>query len=207
MSLGAVLMAAGSGSRMGFKPKCLLRLNGQTLIERLIEALMQAGVDELIVVLGHYHQDIAPFVAHEKAHCVLNPRPDEGQISSQRIGLQALKPTHDRIIMALADQPLIQAVDLEQLLMEFKTRPDNIEMVSPRLSSGPGNPVIISNAVRQDILKQGSNYGCRQWRGEHPARAHQFLSDNPHFVCDVDTLEDVRALETSKGISLTWDQT
>ena len=205
MSLAAVLMAAGSGSRMGFKPKCLLRLNGTPLIERLIECLVQVGVDELIVVLGHYHQEIAPFIPQDKVHCVLNSNPDEGQISSQRMGLKALRQKHDSIIMALADQPLIETIDLEQLLSQFKQRPSHTEMIFPMLDTGPGNPVIISSVARQEILEQGHSYGCRQWRGEHPSRVHRFLTDNAHFASDVDTVEDIQALEKSNNISLTWD--
>jgi len=205
MSHAAVLMAAGSASRMGYRPKCLLHLDGTPLIVRMIHALKEVGVQELMVVLGHYHESILPFIDPQQAHCVINPHPDEGQISSQRLGLQALQSGHDAIIMALADQPLIEAQDIETLLTQFRLQAPPNEMLFPLSDSGPGNPVIISNKVREDILSKGGSYGCRQWRAEHPQQVHAFLSDNRHFDCDLDTPQDIQALQQSSGLTLTWD--
>ena len=50
--VGAVLLAAGSGSRIGHRPKSLLELGGVPLIRRQLIALSGAGVDEVVVVLG-----------------------------------------------------------------------------------------------------------------------------------------------------------
>ena len=52
MTIAAVLLAAGSGSRMGLKPKSLLVLNGEPLIRRSARQLLDAGVSQLVVVLG-----------------------------------------------------------------------------------------------------------------------------------------------------------
>jgi choline kinase len=51
-----VILAAGKGSRLngtlGNKPKCLLRLGGASLIERQIDTLRRAGIDDIVVVVG-----------------------------------------------------------------------------------------------------------------------------------------------------------
>ena len=57
-SLAAVLMAAGAGARMGQRPKSLLELDGVPLICRQVMALRQAGVSELVLVLGHHAKEI-----------------------------------------------------------------------------------------------------------------------------------------------------
>jgi L-glutamine-phosphate cytidylyltransferase len=53
----AVILAAGRGSRMGHlgddRPKCLVELEGESLIERQIAALRRGGVDEIGVVRGY----------------------------------------------------------------------------------------------------------------------------------------------------------
>jgi len=54
MRCSAVLLAAGSASRMGHRPKCLLERDGQSLIRRTALALLDAGIQELVVVVGHY---------------------------------------------------------------------------------------------------------------------------------------------------------
>lgn len=205
MKLAAVLMAAGSGSRMGYKPKCLLHLDGVPLMTRMLQNLRQVGVDELIVVLGHYHERIEPLVQPHQAKVVLNPNPDEGQVSSQRLGLGALVQHHDAIIMALADQPLLEAEDLRTLLARFAARGPSTQMLFPQVNQTPGNPVIITSQVKTDILGEASDYGCRQWRSAHPLSVERFISDNTHFSWDLDTPEDMKALMQLTGKSLTWD--
>ena len=58
---------------------------------------------------------------------VHNPSPDDGQASSVRIGLQALSPKLDAVIVALADQPLINAQDITALIGAFKKRGDAVD--------------------------------------------------------------------------------
>lgn len=53
----AVILAAGRGSRLGHlgddRPKCLIELEGQPLIQRQIATLRRGGVDEIGVVRGY----------------------------------------------------------------------------------------------------------------------------------------------------------
>jgi|LakMenE01Jun11ns_1017448.scaffolds.fasta_scaffold9904950_2 choline kinase len=54
----AVILAAGRGSRMkemtSSQPKCLIRIQGKSLLERQIESLNGAGISEIAIVTGHY---------------------------------------------------------------------------------------------------------------------------------------------------------
>ena len=72
-TIGAVLLAAGAGSRLGHRPKALLELGGVPLIVRQCVALSGAGVDELVVVLGHHADAIEPAVAPFPITIVRNP--------------------------------------------------------------------------------------------------------------------------------------
>ena len=53
----AVILAAGRGHRLrevtGDRPKCLVRIGDQTLLQRQIQSLRRCGVDEIAVVAGH----------------------------------------------------------------------------------------------------------------------------------------------------------
>jgi L-glutamine-phosphate cytidylyltransferase len=52
----AVILAAGKGARLngtaGNAPKCLMRIGGRSLIDRQVESLRDAGIDDIIVVVG-----------------------------------------------------------------------------------------------------------------------------------------------------------
>mgnify|MGYP006205862393 CR=1 FL=1 len=202
--VGAVLLAAGSASRMGNKPKCLLELGGVPLIRRQLIALSGAGVDELVVVLGHHAERIALAVQEFPVTVVHNPDPDAGQVSSLRIGLQALSPKIDTVLVALADQPLINSQDINDLIGAYKKRPTGAQVVQPEVNGQPGNPVMFSGEVREQILAGEARLGCKQWQAAHPEQVHRWATTNQRYRTDVDTPEDIEALAARTGHRLLW---
>lgn len=208
MTVGAVLLAAGAGSRLGGRPKALLELGGVPLVMRQLIALSGAGVDEVVVVLGHHAQAIEAAIGQFPITLVRNPAPDEGQASSVRLGLQALSPRLDAVIVALADQPLIDAQDITALISAFRRRGDKA-MVVPRVkaadgSTAPGNPVMFDAALREQWLAGSAELTCRNWREKHPETVSWFDTDNQHYRMDIDTPEDLARFTASTGHVLSW---
>ena len=201
--VGAVLLAAGSGSRLGGKPKSLLELGGVPLIRRQLIALSGAGVDEVVVVLGHHADVIEASVRDFPVTLAHNPSPDDGQASSVRIGLQALAGKLDVVVVALADQPMINAQDITDLISAFKKR-GAAQMVVPRIAGEPGNPVIFEAALRDEWLAGDVNAACRRWREANPERVHWFDTDNSRYRVDIDTPEDLQRFTERTGHTLRW---
>jgi molybdenum cofactor cytidylyltransferase len=204
LSLAAVLMAAGAGARMGQRPKSLLELDGVPLICRQVMALRQAGVSELVLVLGHHAKEIEAAVKVLEVSIVINPDPDAGPVGSQRLGLQSLSGHSDAVLMALADQPLLDAADLRQLVQAFHQREPGCSLLYPSVNGQPGNPVIFTAGVRTALLACPPEVGCKQWRQTHTSQVQAWDCDNLHFVQDVDTPEDIAALRRSSGRQLQW---
>ena len=204
MNWAAVLLAAGAGSRMGHRPKSLLLLDGEPLIRHQVHALQTAGAAHVVVVLGHYAADIGAQLQGLKIQVIYNPQPEDGLVSSQRLGLQALPEGLDGVLMALADQPLIEAADVTALTLEFKARPIGIDMVFPRVNGTPGNPVMLSATARQAILVHGPDFGCKEWRQAHKTQVQAFDSTNLHYTTDLDHLEDVASFTARTGKTLVW---
>ncbi len=204
MTFGAVLLAAGAGSRLGHRPKALLELGGVPLILRQLIALSGAGIDELVVVLGHHAERIEPVIQHFPLTLVHNPRPDDGQPSSVRLGLAALSPRLDAVLVALADQPLVNEQDIVALIGAFKKRPAGTSMVVPRVNGEPGNPVIFDAALRDEWLAGDANAACRRWRDANPERVHWLDTDNARYRTDIDTEADLRAFAERTGHELRW---
>ena len=202
MTIAAVLLAAGSGSRMGLKPKSLLELNGEPLIRRSARQLLDAGVTQLVVVLGHYAADIEAPLDGLPVHKVYNPDPDQGLVSSQRLGLQALSDNKDTVIMSLADQPLVTTQDIQTLLHAFA--PSTQDMLFPFVNGQPGNPVLLSARARLEILAGESQFGCKEWRQSHAAQTLKLPTENLHFVTDLDRPEDITDFEKQHGMKLQW---
>jgi len=202
--VGAVLLAAGAGSRLGHRPKSLLELGGVPLIRRQLIALFGAGVDEVVVVLGHHAELIEPAVMTFPVTLVRNAHPDEGQVSSQRLGLAALTGKHDAVIVALADQPLINAQDITALMAAFEARPAGTSVVYPEVNGERGNPVMFTAEVRDQILASAANVGCRQWQAANAAAVTPFVTDNRRYKVDIDAPGDIERFTRDTGHVLRW---
>jgi molybdenum cofactor cytidylyltransferase/nicotine blue oxidoreductase len=206
MKLGAVLLAAGEGSRMGGVPKCLLTLDGATLISRHLSAMRETGIDRVVVVTGYYHEQIEPVIAavisDARVAIARNPEPEAGQQSSVRIGIEALGPTFDLVIVALADQPLVGSEDLTELIAAFKNRPPGTQIVYPQVSEQRGNPVLFAGELIADMLSSGTQVAGRKFIDEHPQLVHVHQTRNDRFIVDVDTRDDIATFEQRTGLTL-----
>lgn len=206
VKVAAVILAAGSATRMGFRPKCLLELNGVSLLRRQGLALADAGVQQVVVVLGHYAQRIRQAAPDMPVQWLTNPDPDAGQASSLRLGLQALLPHADAWLVLLADQPLIEAKDIADLITAYDHKPCHTALVRPVVDGLPGNPVMFSRQVAEQILAGPPSMGGRQWQQQHPQQVHHWLSTNAHYRADVDSPEDLQALVQQTGQVLRWPE-
>jgi CTP:molybdopterin cytidylyltransferase MocA len=207
VAISAVLLAAGAGARIGHRPKCLLELGGVPLIRRQLIALSGAGVDEVVVVTGHHAREVEPVVQSFPVTLVHNPRPDDGPVSSQRLGLAALAGKIDAVIVALADQPLLNAQDITALIGAWKKRPEGAQVVYPQVGGERGNPVIFGADVRDRILAGAAGFGCRQWQAAHPEAVAPFVTDNRRYRVDIDTEDDLARFEADTGHRLRWPAT
>ncbi|RLA99736.1 MAG: molybdenum cofactor cytidylyltransferase, partial [Deltaproteobacteria bacterium] len=117
--VSALLLAAGESQRMG-RLKQLLPLGGSTLIEVVLENLLRSRLQEVIVVLGFGAEEIRPRVEAKGVRVAVNPRYKEGMASSLRVGLDALDPRAEGILVALADQPFIPPEVIDRLIEAFQ---------------------------------------------------------------------------------------
>jgi CTP:molybdopterin cytidylyltransferase MocA len=65
MMTAAILLAAGKSQRMG-KNKLLLRLNGGTLLDNVLNAIAAADIQEKVVVVGHNAEEVIKVVSSRR---------------------------------------------------------------------------------------------------------------------------------------------
>ena len=188
---------------MGGRPKSLLEMDGTALIKIVVDALRANAVDPIIVVLGHHAGAIQKILHDLPVTPVLNPSPDDGQFTSLRIGLQAVPHAVDAVIVALADQPMITATDIADLIQEVGI-PGAARMVVPRIDGQPGNPVVIDAALRDEWLAGEAKAAGQAWRKANPTRVHWLDTSNDHYRVDIDTPEDVAQFAARTGHTLCW---
>ena len=198
LHIGAVLLAAGEGRRMGGVAKALIRLQGVPLISRQLVALSGAGVDEVVVVTGHARRAVEQQVQSFPVTLVHNPLHAQGQGGSVRSGLAALSGRFDAVFVMPSDQPLIAADDLIQLISAFKKRSAG-HVVVPVVNGQRGNPIVLDEVALEQILTSETNLACRHLIDNKPEFVHVYETANTHFITDVDTLDDVQALVERTG--------
>jgi CTP:molybdopterin cytidylyltransferase MocA len=105
-------------------------------------------------------------------------------------------------LIILADQPLLTADDLTELISTFKKRSPGTSIVYPEVNEQRGNPVIFSGELIAQLLAADKKIGCRQFIDDNPDLVHKLITENDHFVLDIDTPEDVAAFEKRTGWKL-----
>jgi len=146
----AVIMAAGRGSRMGAltaaRPKCLLPLGSETVLSRQLRLLGEAGIHDIMLVVGYRAADIAAKVAGLKGVAlVLNTHHEgTGSISS----LVAARAHYAGDVLFLNSDLVYERRMLEQLLAAQR---DVALVVSRMLARSPHVPVRLQEDRIADI--------------------------------------------------------
>jgi CTP:molybdopterin cytidylyltransferase MocA len=107
-------------------------------------------------------------------------------------------------MMALADQPLLQASDVRALIDAFENRPPGMQALYPQVNGQPGNPVLFSRTAVTEILSTPSDMACKAWRQAQSARVLAWPSNHLGYVTDLDTPQDIEKLQLETGWTCTW---
>ena len=183
MTAGIVL-AAGESTRMG-KPKQLLEIAGQTMLQRVVDAALASRLDHVAVVLGYHAADVRASLAERAVSFVENDGYSEGLGSSVRAGLQALPPAADAAMFLLGDQPGVTAELINRLLAE--STGENI--VAPNVGGRRGNPTLFGRKWFAQLARVSGNAGGRSIIDGHPEALT--LVQTSADLRDVDTPEDL----------------
>lgn len=194
--VSAVVLAAGLSTRMG-RNKLLLNFKDKPLIARLVDTLLGSKIDEVIVVLGHEIEKVRAELQGKPVRLVHNPDYREGLSTSVRTGVDAVSPDADGIMICLADQPLLEPADVNQIVAAFAdAKKVNKSIVVPFFEGERGNPVILDASLRVAILGIVGDVGCKGVIKRYPEKVYALEMENDHVVRDVD---DVKAYERLVG--------
>lgn len=185
-----VVLAAGFSSRMGalgLKP--LLPMNGPLVLERTISLLRQAGIHNVITVLGHRADAIAPVAERAGARILVNEHYEDGMFSSVLAALRELEnwnTRHSGAAFLPADCCLVRLAAVRSLLEAHADAPESI--VKPTYRGRPGHPVILPSCRFSTVLGHDGGEGLRGAIAKLPS------FDVPvwdrHTTWDMDTPED-----------------
>jgi FkbM family methyltransferase len=186
----AVVLAAGAGSRFG-GGKLLASLEGRPVLQHVLDALANAALRDVVVVLGDDADAVEATVEWRAERRVRNPDPARGLSSSVRVGLEALDADGDAALIVLGDQPRVSPEAIGAVL---DAGPDGDRpIVVPTYEGDAGrNPVLLERVAFGLVSEAVGDRGLGPVIAAHPelVREVRVAGRNP----DVDTREDLAAL-------------
>jgi len=87
--VAGVVLAAGTSSRMG-ENKLLFRVEGETLVRRAVQTALSAGLEPVIVVLGHEAERAIAELSGLEIEPVFNDEYARGIHTSLKTGIAAV---------------------------------------------------------------------------------------------------------------------
>ncbi|KUG08669.1 nucleotidyltransferase family protein [Solirubrum puertoriconensis] len=196
-AVAAIILAAGSSSRMG-KPKQLLNYQGTTLLRRVAEQAVAAGCAPIVLVTGHLHEPLLSEVHGLPIISVHNPAWALGMGSSLRIGLQALDQhtAYEQlsgVLVLLSDQPLVTTELLQSLIALHCTT--DAPAVATRYAGSIGVPAVFARSQLQRLASLPPQQGAKKLL-EHLGPEVATIDFAPAAL-DIDTPEQYAALLAS----------
>ena len=183
-----VVLSAGESSRMG-QPKALLPIDGQTFIERIVQALKSGGVERIVVVLGFNADALRRKIEHLPVEIVVNSDFQLGQLSSLQAALRHLASDQDcdGILVHLVDHPYIDPDLVRLMLQRFADTQKMI--VVPSHQGKRGHPVIFSRALFKELLDAPMEQGAKAVVNARRDATLEIDTEDVGITLDIDTPE------------------
>jgi molybdenum cofactor cytidylyltransferase len=197
LRLGAIVLAAGAGSRFG-GGKLVASLDGRPILQHVLDTLLLVRPVMTVVVVPPDIDALAGVEWRGELR-VVNPDPGLGLSSSLRLGIAAVADTHDinGAFILLGDQPRTALSTLAALASAARdVVSDEVEAVVPRYADGGGaNPVLLLSAGFPLVALAVGDHGLGGLLAARPDRV--LTVPLPGANPDVDTLKDLKALRST----------
>lgn len=190
---GAIILAAGSSSRLGM-PKQNLMFQGKTLLERAVGNALESGCEKVIVVLGANVEHITFHKEDKNVTILQNNDWEEGMASSIRLGiakLQQIAPKVNSAILMLCDQPFADAALLNQLIRQKSE--GKKEIVASAYNGTLGPPALFDKNKFPELLQLSGRDGAKKIIAKYATELDTVPF--PLGIIDIDTSGDYERLE------------
>jgi molybdenum cofactor cytidylyltransferase len=194
----ALVLAAGKSTRMG-TPKATLPLgDGDTFLTRIVRTFLDAGVEDVVIVVGHDADAIVASFANaddvaRRARFVDNPDYEQGQLSSLLAGLKVVdRPGVAAVLVTLVDVPLVSVATVRAVIDCY--RQTHAPIVRPVRGDQHGHPVLIDRRLFDALRQADPASGAKPVIRANVSLAGDVVVEDTGAFADADTPDDYKKM-------------
>ncbi len=182
-----LILAAGKSSRMG-KPKQLLNIGSETLIEHAIKQALQSDATAVLCILGAHADEIKSSISHHsKCEFVVNKDWESGLSSSLKCGIHwAQMNNYEAAVVMLADQPLVDNLFLNEIFQLADKHPESL--IASNYGKKRGVPAFFPKSYFNQLVKLQGDTGAGILLNNPDE--HVITVEAENLLIDLDTPED-----------------
>src|SRR5947209_6358138 len=193
----AVIPAAGRSRRMG-RCKLALPLAGSTVLERVIGALRDGGVDKLVVVVGPRSAKLAQIAGRSGATALTLEQETPGMRETVGQGLDWMEKhwqpaPGDHWFLVPGDVPAFNAGAIRRLVQACSSSPA-YSIFTPTFAGRRGHPALLRWSNVEAIRKLPAGLGLDVFMRERLPQSMSVPVDDEGILHDIDTPDDYAAM-------------
>lgn len=194
--ISCILLSAGLSSRFG-TPKALAQLTPTIcVIDSLQKELLQAHVDEIVVVLGEHSEQIQPRIHSDaRIRVVYNKNYFLGQTSSFKIGLSSVSASMDAFFLLPVDFPFLDRSIFDLMIQKFYA--SNSKILVPCYQGRKGHPPLFHATLKEYFLNLKDTSGLNTIQHAFEQEMELVSFSNPAVVQSFNTMEEWDLLKKS----------
>lgn len=184
-NITAIILASGFSNRMG-KQKLLLEIENIPIIERVIKAIKNSKVDEIIMI---YRDDkIKDICSKYDIKTFYNDNAIKGQSEAIKLGVKNSSKETDAYMFFVGDQPYLDSFVINEIIHTFTK--ENNKIIVPKYNDKNGNPVLFSSILKENLLQLNGDIGGRSIINEFKSAVKYIDFEDEKMGIDIDTAEE-----------------
>lgn len=185
----AIILAAGSSRRMGSQ-KLLLPFGQSTIIETVVDNVLNSSIDHVMVVLGASQKEVRDILGNRGIQFCYNKEHEKGMLSSVICGIRALPDDVSSALIFLGDQPGIPPSVTNAVIDAYSE--ELFGIVIPVFNYRRGHPLLVDMKYRKEIEHLDLEEGLKSLRHHFPEDVLEVEVDEPGILVDIDTPADYK---------------
>jgi molybdenum cofactor cytidylyltransferase len=186
--IAAVVLAAGLSRRMG-QPKMVLPWGNTTVIGRVVQTLIDAGLSQILVVTGGARNRVEDALRDLPVRTVNNPRYEQDHMAfSLQVGLSNLPKEVDAALIVLGDQPQVETCVVKTILETYTEAPAPLIVPSYRMRRG--HPWLIERSLWKAVWALKPPQTLRDFMNAHAGQIRYLEFETASVLSDLDTPSD-----------------